>query len=83
MCLSWEGQDTMEETAMGADTWVGPEYRKKENGSLQPQEEDKGRTQLPSPGWRVGFGRLFYSPMSMLSDSRPKAAHRCFSPVIR
>lgn len=60
----------------------GARIQKKENGSWQPQQEEKG-AQLPSPDWRVGFGRLFYSPMSMLSDSRPKAAHRCFSPVIR
>lgn len=61
----------------------GARIQKKENGSLQPQQEEKGRTHLPRPGWRMGFGRLFHSPMSMLSDSRPKAAHRCFSPIIR
>lgn len=48
MCLSWEGQDTMEETAMGADTWVGPEYRKKRMDPCSLRRKIKGELSYPA-----------------------------------
>ena len=69
---AWEGQSTMEEMVIEADTWMGPEKRKKENESLVSSAGTE-RTQVPRPGWRVGFRKLLDFLMSTPSGSSPQA----------